>query len=158
MTHSPQRRTHLYGDPLAVHVLGSEVGQRARLRAPHRGPESSFDVVATDLERVLEALRALREENRDAGLAPGPERVARFEQRFHALERAAIVLLGPEGFATERGRKARAQIAQLRGALARRRLPDAPSAWARPWPKPAGPVGAWVQLPGAVSGPARRSD
>ncbi|MBW2240971.1 MAG: hypothetical protein JRH01_03215 [Deltaproteobacteria bacterium] len=99
----------------------------------HRGPDAVFDVVAFDLEPVLLALQALRAEIESSAPATAKARVARFERSFHPLERAAIRLVGPEGFTSERGRSVRALVGEIRSALGSRPLPEEPSEWARPW-------------------------
>ncbi|MCP5057504.1 MAG: DUF5060 domain-containing protein [bacterium] len=99
----------------------------------HRGPDAVFDVVALDLAPVLLALQALRAEIDGSEPATAKARVARFERSFHALERAAIRLIGPEGFSSGRGQSVKALIGEIRTALGSRSLPEEPSEWARPW-------------------------
>jgi len=100
---------------------------------PHRGPLGVFDVVADDLEPVLRAVHRLRNEIGRSGLTTAEERVARFERRFHTLERAAVGLLGPEDFRSPRGKSVLALIGETRAALGSEPLPEAPSEWAEPW-------------------------
>lgn len=101
--------------------------------AAHRGPDTVFDVVALDLAPVLLGLQALRAEIDSSAPATAEARVARFQRSFHALERAAIWLVGPEGFSSESGRSVRALVAEIRTALGSRSLPEEPSEWAQPW-------------------------
>jgi hypothetical protein len=98
--------------------------------------EGRFDVVAGELEDVLRALAALRDELEGVDLARDPRRL-RLMQRFSKLERAAMQTQTPASWSLGSGAELRHLLRELRGRLggpvpeAIRLVADAPPGWAR---------------------------
>ena len=84
---------------------------------PYRSAVGAFDVVPDGADAVRERLLALRDEIAASPLPPGEARVEAFGPLFMRLERAALALQTPEGYAAPAGRDLAELLSGVRALL-----------------------------------------